>query len=259
LFSEEKAGIATGPMWGTAGLTVDVEKARPGADVAVMPLPTGPTGERGRKATKQMYHVWVFRRGLEDIKVEALLNQLNYYVEYHTNGPEKYECYGPLPGTDDLFLKGYDWDWDANCNVKRLQWNTGQEFRDAGFWHATYIDYQRVINEAVRTFSKMDPTKRNKPQKYFTADPGTLRAIDAYQTLFDEEQYEIGDQYFGVPTARMRELLPVLDKLELEYYTTIITGNKPLGAFDEFVSEWRKRGGDQVTADINAWYASRSK
>jgi len=42
-----------------------------------------------------------------------------------------------------------------------------------------------------------------------------------------------------------------------EVFTGIITGQKPLEAFDEFVSSWKAMGGDQITAEVNDWYASQ--
>jgi putative aldouronate transport system substrate-binding protein len=37
-------------------------------------------------------------------------------------------------------------------------------------------------------------------------------------------------------------------------FTTIITGSKPLSAFDEFVGQWKKLGGDKITDEVNRWY-----
>ncbi|MCR2807582.1 extracellular solute-binding protein [Paenibacillus soyae] len=65
----------------------------------------------------------------------------------------------------------------------------------------------------------------------------------------------IRDQYLGVPTPGMGKHQADLTKLETEYFTEIIVGKQPIEAFDEFVAEWKKKGGDTITEEVNAWYA----
>lgn len=37
-------------------------------------------------------------------------------------------------------------------------------------------------------------------------------------------------------------------------YISIITGDKPVDSFDEFVSKWKSSGGDQLTKEANEWW-----
>lgn len=69
------------------------------------------------------------------------------------------------------------------------------------------------------------------------------------------EKVAIRDRYLGVPTPGMGQYSADLTKLEEEYFTKIIVGQLPIDAFDEFVAEWKKRGGDEITEEVNAWYA----
>jgi putative aldouronate transport system substrate-binding protein len=43
-----------------------------------------------------------------------------------------------------------------------------------------------------------------------------------------------------------------LDKLETETFYKIIMGTAPLDSFDQFVEAWKKQGGDQITAEVEA-------
>ena len=43
--------------------------------------------------------------------------------------------------------------------------------------------------------------------------------------------------------------------LQKDTFTAIINGEKPLDEFDKFVEEWKKNGGEQLTAEANEWYA----
>ena len=45
-----------------------------------------------------------------------------------------------------------------------------------------------------------------------------------------------------------------LQKLEKEAYYKLISGEKPIDYFDEFVKEWNSRGGAQITKEANEWY-----
>jgi putative aldouronate transport system substrate-binding protein len=44
----------------------------------------------------------------------------------------------------------------------------------------------------------------------------------------------------------------VLTQLSMDYRTNIITGRQPLEAMDEWIREWRSRGGDQIRAEFEA-------
>ncbi|MEK3885704.1 extracellular solute-binding protein [Paenibacillus sp. PL2-23] len=50
-----------------------------------------------------------------------------------------------------------------------------------------------------------------------------------------------------------------LEKLQEEAYITIVTGDKPISYFDEFVEKWRKAGGEQLEKEANEWYATINK
>lgn len=42
-----------------------------------------------------------------------------------------------------------------------------------------------------------------------------------------------------------------LDKLQEETFVAIVTGAKPIDAFDTFVTDWMARGGEQITKEVN--------
>lgn len=57
------------------------------------------------------------------------------------------------------------------------------------------------------------------------------------------------------PLPSEGKYLAELNKLSDQYYISIITGDKPVDAFDEFVSKWKSSGGDQLTKEANDWFA----
>jgi putative aldouronate transport system substrate-binding protein len=61
-------------------------------------------------------------------------------------------------------------------------------------------------------------------------------------------------EFMGPPTESMIQYNAYLQKIELETFANIIIGESPLNAFDRFVQDWQKNGGDAITEEVNAWY-----
>ena len=54
----------------------------------------------------------------------------------------------------------------------------------------------------------------------------------------------------------MTEKLPTLKKQQVQDYTSIILeGN--MDKFDEFVENWNKLGGEEITEEVNTWHAEQ--
>ncbi|MDG0791489.1 hypothetical protein OMP38_11890 [Cohnella ginsengisoli] len=53
----------------------------------------------------------------------------------------------------------------------------------------------------------------------------------------------------------MVERQTTLDKMQNEVFVRIILG-APIGEFDKFVQDWNKLGGEQITREVNDYYAS---
>ncbi|WP_371825353.1 extracellular solute-binding protein [Paenibacillus soyae] len=76
------------------------------------------------------------------------------------------------------------------------------------------------------------------------------------------DQYERNGQllfegFVGAPTDTMIDKQAVLDELQLETYINIILG-RPVEDFDRFIKEWSDLGGDEMTAEVNQWFAEKN-
>ena len=60
--------------------------------------------------------------------------------------------------------------------------------------------------------------------------------------------------FYGASTPVMAEKMPALTKMQNEVFTNIILG-EPIENFDKFVTDWKKLGGDEITKEVNDWYA----
>ncbi|PQP81482.1 ABC transporter substrate-binding protein [Paenibacillus sp. PCH8] len=78
---------------------------------------------------------------------------------------------------------------------------------------------------------------------------GAFSIADSYE----KKGQLLYDQFTGGITDTMVDRQIILRDLQLEAYMNIILG-RPIEEFDRFVENWRKLGGDQITAEVNAWF-----
>ena len=64
------------------------------------------------------------------------------------------------------------------------------------------------------------------------------------------------DAFSGAPTETMTQRMSTLDDLEVETFTKIIMGDVSIDAFDEWVTNFYALGGEKITEEVNAWYAT---
>lgn len=76
---------------------------------------------------------------------------------------------------------------------------------------------------------------------------GSYSVIDYY----DKNKLGLYNAFQGAATPTMSEKMASLKKFQDETFTKIIMGESPISEFDKFVEEWKKLGGDQITAEVN--------
>ncbi len=76
------------------------------------------------------------------------------------------------------------------------------------------------------------------------------------QKLVDarENDYFIFDKFNAAPGVEMSKFQNDLDVYQWTAIASIIVGEQPIDYFDTFVGEWYNIGGEEVTAEVNAWY-----
>jgi putative aldouronate transport system substrate-binding protein len=60
------------------------------------------------------------------------------------------------------------------------------------------------------------------------------------------------NQFYGAPTPVMSEKMATLKTMEDELITKVIMGD-PIERFDQFVADWHRLGGQDITAEVNQW------
>ncbi|WP_424767986.1 extracellular solute-binding protein [Paenibacillus sp. sgz302251] len=80
---------------------------------------------------------------------------------------------------------------------------------------------------------------------------GSMGITDQY----DKNNQFLIEKFVGAPTPTMVERKSTLQKLQDETFVKIILG-QPIETFDKFVEDWKKLGGEQITQEVNEWYAT---
>ncbi|GAA0406701.1 extracellular solute-binding protein [Paenibacillus motobuensis] len=70
-----------------------------------------------------------------------------------------------------------------------------------------------------------------------------------------EEKLYLQNKFYGAPTPTMADREEILKKKRDEVFFKIIMNQVSVDEFDKFAAEWKKLGGDEMTKEVNEWYA----
>ncbi|PYI55593.1 extracellular solute-binding protein [Paenibacillus flagellatus] len=111
--------------------------------------------------------------------------------------------------------------------------------------------------------TKDQKTRYARAMKYVNGDTGMWweylisgpkGAVSHYPDMKKNNQFQ-QTKFFGAPTPTMVEKNAILEKKRDEVFFKIIMNQVPVDEFDKFVADWKKLGGDQMTKEVNDWYA----
>ena len=63
------------------------------------------------------------------------------------------------------------------------------------------------------------------------------------------------NKFYGAPTPTMVEKKELLERKRDEIFMKIIMNQVSIDEFDKYVADWKKLGGDDMTKEVNEWYA----
>lgn len=72
--------------------------------------------------------------------------------------------------------------------------------------------------------------------------------------VLEGDKYLVDNAYLGEPTETMKRNEDLLMKMEQDTYAKIIYSDLPLDAFDKFVEDFKSKGGDEITNEVQSWY-----
>ncbi len=242
-----QAGIIFGPNWLPEWPLPDSVARDPKANWVFADTPAGPGGKRGRAGTELAGCISAFRKGIDPIKVEASIQQLNWRYEREWNAYEN---------KDYLIFIGQDVVWEGDKLVtgpgKSQFFDPGPGGYPTNFWYEEPITHMRAKVLA------RDPNTWNAAERYFFSDPLRVQVLAALDLATRTGAEGMHTAFVSLPGPVMKDKVADLNKLEREMFTKIIVGQVPVDGFDGFVAQWLREGGQAVTDEVNAWYAGRS-
>ncbi|RED75777.1 extracellular solute-binding protein [Cohnella phaseoli] len=84
---------------------------------------------------------------------------------------------------------------------------------------------------------------------------GPKGALSLNPEIQNNKQY-MQNKFYGAPTPTMVDRQEILTKKRDEVYFKIMMNQVSVDEFDKFVEEWKKLGGDEITKEVNEWYAA---
>jgi len=251
-----QAGLHYAPAWGARFPLEDSMANDPNAKWAWAPVPVGPSGKRGNLGELPYWVVNGFRKGYEN--VARVIESFNWWVELSEKPEDRFhgwEGYITFGGAG----QGFKWDGDKVAAVAAADSPAGRpgfgpHWMRGGTYMDTYADGH--ASAYIESWNDTPADQRDAMQEFLLNDPlGTYsaqRQAYVYATEHDKDD-DIFDQYRGLPTEGMQSFQTTLDGMRSEAFYGIITGEKSVESFDDFVAQWKSAGGDQITQEVNDW------
>lgn len=238
LITSGKCGMYFAPWWTPYYPLPDNIKNNPEAEWQSYLAPLDSNGKFN--VYKQIPHgTWiVVKKGYKN--PEAVIKVLNVeYTGIKKTDPEASAIY------KDLNVNWGAWpfplQYDYNDNFVR-QYSNLKAALDSK-------DPSQLTQEELGFYNNIQKNTENPKQDAAAWSDYTSRLIGE-GTMAAPDTLTINDNVFPGITKTMETKWVNLDKLESEAYLKIILGNAPIDSFDEFVSQWKAQGGDEITKEV---------
>jgi putative aldouronate transport system substrate-binding protein len=254
-----KAGIVFGAVWAPFWGLGDHMAKQPEADWRPYALVSNDDQVAKPRASLPLGNFAVVRKGYEH--PEALVKMFNLINEIY---------WGPLTPEQDAFLTDEYGPKYADFGAMPFLYSypymeipTINLISHEQIGRAVEADSLEVIDEIIPMNKAMTQQAWNYLKDGDIAYwwvPTIFIGPDSGQAIH-QANYDAGNvllsEFYGAPTPTMVERMSTLDQMQQEVFTKIIAGTLPLEAFDKFVTDWYALGGEDITAEVNDWYASK--
>ena len=244
----EKCGMAFQPFHAPANALQTLRELTPEAEWCYFEIPTVDGSDVLIPIGTGVTSYWVCSKKFAD--PAAMIKMLNLYVDIQYGEPTTQE---ELDVRNELMI-GVDGKMWMMAPVKAYK-----EYRNLYSYQVTNDYFINGVEPALGRVQGVQQIQEalNGNDEYWGqlniyGVGGCLGVIEKYK----EKDCFIVDQYYGPKTKTYSTKWGELYSMEQEVFMGIVTGQKTISEFDKFISDWKRKGGDQITKEINDWYDS---
>lgn len=246
-------GSFFGPWWAPNNPLMSAMEENPDADWEPYLIQTSKDGYTEYSSQKLSNRYVVVRKGYEHPELAVkILNVLFSGATYGEKGYNEIETYYQknVDPTARPLTINVDYKDALNRCYTELQKkiNAKIDLSDMGLLEGSYA----ISCERYQQETKGEDTQADSKEAAITEleDWAAYTSrIKACSLLTDSKTREVPSLYFG-ETKTMKTRWWKLEEMEKEAYLQIITGEKDLDYFDEFVEQWNDQGGNKITQEV---------
>lgn len=201
----------------------NLKKIDPKAELIMIRPPVGATGKSGYPGGTGFFGQFVLSGKLEEAKAKKAIELLDWQMSEEA---------------DNLRMKGvegvhYTPNDDGTITM------IGDKFVEEGISSLMPIGSTNPLSSIAMNASKeiQEAQKQN------------LTGLADFDIISPAVDY--------LPSAAVGEKLAELDKIQREISVKIVIGDEPIEAFDKFIEDWKAKGGEMLTKEVNEWYKNK--
>lgn len=240
-----KCGSFFGPWWSPNNPLMSAMQKNPNAEWQPYLIQTDKDGQTSFASQNPNDKYVVVRKGYKHpeivMKIVSVLFDDLRYDEEDVREMERYYQDNVDPTArplainvdyKDALMRCYDSLKDAIQGRKKLE--------DLGLLEGAYY---------ISCSKYLDRKKDTSAQKSWEDWAAYASRMTACSVLKKGQTRQVKSLFFG-ETKTMKSNWWRLEELEKKAYLEIVTGQKPLSYFDEFVKEWNRQGGEKIRGEV---------
>ncbi|MFD1128452.1 MULTISPECIES: extracellular solute-binding protein [unclassified Paenibacillus] len=185
--------------------------------------------------------IFAVRKGYEH--PEALIKLLNFQAE---------KMFGEAAETERAdYLNGMTGLGFQNATVSNLPANKNVQAQDEVEKALESGDISGLGLEAKLFYDDILDYRSGNLDKWHMERIFGPESSQAVIKHYRDNDLIVMNEFIYAPTKTMNTKSATLDKLRAETFLKIIYGNLPIEEFDNFVANWKKLGGDEITKEVN--------